>query len=224
MTPQPAPPPLTLASASPRRQELLALAGWGFDLQPASVEEAPQPGETAEAMVRRLAAAKARAALDGSGRTVVAADTVVEHRGEILGKPADAEEAQAMLERLSGNSHRVVTAVAILTPGGSGPELEVCITEVPMRPYSANEAAAYVAGGSPMDKAGAYGIQDGTFQPVAVERLRGCFANVMGMPLCHLARAMRRLGRPAPADVPAACRSHTGYDCPVFESILGEPA
>jgi predicted house-cleaning NTP pyrophosphatase (Maf/HAM1 superfamily) len=126
-----------------------------------------------------------------------------------------------MLERLSGDSHRVVTAVAIFTPGASGPVVEVCITEVPMRPYTSEEAAEYVAGGSPMDKAGAYGIQDGAFQPVSVERLRGCFANVMGMPLCHLARAMRRLGQPAPADVPASCQVHTGYVCPVYESILG---
>jgi hypothetical protein len=66
--------------------------------------------------------------------------------------------------------------------------------------------------------------QDGGFQPVAVDRLHGCFANVMGMPLCHVARAMRRLGYPAPADIPAACRAHTGYDCPVYESILGETA
>jgi len=224
MTPQPASPPITLASASPRRRELLALAGWSFDLQPTLVEETPGPGETAEAMARRLAVAKARAARDGSGRTVVGADTVVEHRGEILGKPRDVGEAQAMLERLSGDSHRVVTAVAIFPPGASGPVLEVCVTEVPMRLYTPDEAAGYVAGGSPMDKAGAYGIQDGAFQPVALQRLRGCFANVMGMPLCHLARAMRRLGQPAPADVPAACRSHTGYDCPVYESILGEPA
>jgi septum formation protein len=224
MTPQPAPPPLILASASPRRQELLVLAGWGFELQPTSVAEAPETGETAEAMARRLAVAKARAALNGSERTVVAADTVVEHRGEILGKPADEGEAQSMLERLSGDSHRVITAVAIFTPGASGPVLDVCVTEVPMRPYTAEEAAEYVAGGSPMDKAGAYGIQDGEFQPVDIGRLRGCFANVMGMPLCHLARAMRRLGWPAPADVPAACRAHTGYDCPVYESILGEAA
>jgi predicted house-cleaning NTP pyrophosphatase (Maf/HAM1 superfamily) len=91
-----------------------------------------------------------------------------------------------------------------------------------MRRYSPGEAAAYVAGGSPLDKAGAYGIQDDGFRPVALEHLHGCYANVMGLPLCHLARALRRLGHPSPRDVPAACRSHTGYDCPVYESILRE--
>jgi predicted house-cleaning NTP pyrophosphatase (Maf/HAM1 superfamily) len=91
-----------------------------------------------------------------------------------------------------------------------------------MRPYSPREVAAYVAGGSPLDKAGAYGIQDDGFLPVDLERLTGCYANVMGLPLCHLARALRRLGHPSPADVPAGCRAHTGYDCPVYESILRE--
>jgi septum formation protein len=173
-------------------------------------------------MALRLALAKARAASDGSGRFAVGADTVVEYRGEILGKPADGREAQAMLERLSGESHRVITALAILAPDGSTPVTEVCVTNVPMRPYSPGEAAAYVAGGSPLDKAGAYGIQDDGFSPVALEHLHGCYANVMGLPLCHLARALRRLGHPSPRDVPAACRSHTGYDCPVYESILRE--
>lgn len=224
MMTQSAPPLLTLASASPRRRELISLAGWSFDLQPAAVEEIPSAGETAETMAARLALAKARAAARNPGGLTLGADTVVEHRGEILGKPADTREALAMLERLSGESHRVITAVAIVGPGIPRPDLEICITEVPMRPYTVAEAAAYVAGGSPLDKAGAYGIQDGGFQPVAVDRLHGCFANVMGMPLCHVARAMRRLGYPAPADIPAACRAHTGYDCPVYESILGETA
>ncbi len=221
---EPALPLLTLASASPRRRELLALGGWSFTLAPASIDEQPKSGESAEAMAVRLALAKARRAGRAPGGFALGADTVVEHRGEILGKPGDAGSAQAMLERLAGESHRVVTALAILGPNGAAATTEVCITQVPMRAYSPKEAAAYVAGGSPLDKAGAYGIQDATFQPVDVERLYGCFANVMGLPLCHLARAMRRLGHPAPADVPAACRAHTGYDCPVYASILRETA
>ena len=221
---EPAPPLLTLASASPRRRELLLLGGWTFALEPASVDERPEPGEAAEAMAVRLALDKARAAAGGPGRLALGADTVVEHRGEVLGKPGDAGEAQAMLERLAGERHRVVTALAILGPDRARPAIEVCVTDVPMRGYTAAEAAAYVAGGSSLDKAGAYGIQDDGFQPVDVGRLHGCFANVMGLPLCHLARAMRRLGHPAPADVPAACRAHTGYDCPVYESILRETA
>jgi septum formation protein len=219
-----APPLLTLASASPRRRELIALGGWSFTLAPTSVEERPAPGEGAEAMAVRLALAKARATESVPGAFALGADTVVEHAGEILGKPGDASEAQAMLERLAGESHRVVTALAILGPDGAPPTLETCITQVPMRDYTSEDAAAYVAGGSPLDKAGGYGIQDDGFQPVDVARLHGCFANVMGLPLCHLARAMRRLGHPAPADVPAACRAHTGYDCPVHESILRETA
>jgi predicted house-cleaning NTP pyrophosphatase (Maf/HAM1 superfamily) len=103
---------------------------------------------------------------------------------------------------------------------GAAQEMELCVTSVPMRDYTDREISAYIDSGSPMDKAGAYGIQDRGFNPVEIAQLNGCFANVMGLPLCHLLRAMRRLGQDTPCDVPLACQSFTSYDCPVHSDIL----
>ena len=212
---------LRLASASPRRRELLALLGLPLRLAPAAIDERPRPDESAEALVRRLAAAKAREAAAGTrDELVIGADTVVEHAGRLLGKPADDAEAAGMLAALAGNTHRVLSAVAVLDPQRGRERVEACETEVPMRAYGLDEIAAYVASGSPLDKAGAYGIQDRGFDPVDVERLRGCFANVMGLPLCHLTRALRALGQDPPADVARACQQALDYTCPVYTEIL----
>ncbi len=97
--------------------------------------------------------------------------------------------------------------------------IEVCETSVPMRSYEEPELRAYIEGGSPFDKAGAYGIQDEAFRPVDLDAMRGCYANVMGLPLCHLGRAIKRLGYPPVVDIPQACMSHTGYDCDVYPLI-----
>lgn len=211
---------ILLASNSPRRRELLSLAGWDFHISPAQVDETPHPGESAERYVLRLSESKARAAAPyaGEARLVVAADTTVVDRGEILGKPRHEAEAVAMLERLRGGIHQVYTAVAILDPRTGAQSTDICRTDVPMRAYSDKELREYVASGDPLDKAGAYAIQHAGFHPV--ENLEGCFANVMGLPLCHLARTLRRFGLHPPQDVPGACQAHLGYDCPVFEDIL----
>jgi len=224
MSPDLARPLIGLASASPRRRELLGLTGWAVSNLPAGVDEVPLAGETAEVLARRLALAKARAAAaspDGLAVTL-GADTIVVDGGRMMGKPADAAEAAEMLERLRGGTHRVLTALALVDPRRGTELVELCETAVPMRDYTRDEVAGYVASGSPLDKAGAYGIQDGGFQPVALERLEGCFANVMGLPLCHLVRGMRRLGHVPPADVPTACQEHTAYACRVFDRILRE--
>lgn len=213
---------LRLASASPRRRELLAVLGLPLRIASATVDERAQPDEPAEALVRRLALAKARAAAHDSapGEVVIGADTVVELDGRLLGKPADHAEAAAMLTALAGRSHRVFSALALLDPARGHAHLELCQTEVPMRAYDPAEVAAYVATGSPLDKAGAYGIQDRDFEPVAVGRLHGCFANVMGLPLCHLTRALRALGQDPPLDVALACQTALDIDCPVHAEIL----
>jgi MAF protein len=167
-----------------------------------------------------LAVAKARLAAEqeGQGEIVLAADTVVAKADRILGKPLDQTEAHRMLMDLRAQSHQVITALMLI---GDGQEaIEICETTVPMRDYGPKEVSEYVATGSPLDKAGAYGIQDSGFDPVAVEKMEGCFANVMGLPLCHLVRAMRSLGQTPEADVPLACQAHTGYDCPVYPEIL----
>jgi len=216
----PAPLELILASASPRRRQLLALLGLPFRVRAAAVEEAPRPGEPPRQTAARLARAKARAvAADHTAALVVGCDTLVELEGEVLGKPAHEAEARRMLGRLRGCPHHVVTGIALV---GSGQEVvETVTTAVHMRDYSAAELAQYVASGDPLDKAGAYAIQHATFRPVA--RWVGCYANVIGLPLCHLARALALWFVRPPADVPLACQRHIRQRCTVYPQILPSP-
>jgi MAF protein len=215
-----APPRFVLASASPRRRQLLALGGWAFEVAPADVDETPRPGEAPGGYVRRLAEDKARAAagLRPEADAVIAADTTVVQGGEILGKPADAAEAEAMLRRLRGRDHQVLTAIAVLRLSDGRLESDLAATSVPMRDYSDEEMAAYIASGDPFDKAGAYAIQHPGFDPAP--DIGGCYANVVGLPLCHLTRTLARLGFAPRADVPAACQHELEYDCPVYRQIL----
>jgi len=211
--------PLILASASPRRRELLALTGLAFQVAPAQVDETPLPDESPEAFVRRISWDKAETvAGQRSPGMVVAADTIVVDEGRILGKPADAAEARQMLQALRGRSHRVLTAVSVIDPRSGNRLPDLACTDVPMREYGDQEIEGYIASGDPFDKAGAYAIQHAGFRPV--NGLRGCYANVMGLPLCHLARTLRRLSVTLPRDVPQACQAHTGYDCPVYQDVL----
>jgi septum formation protein len=218
---------LYLASNSPRRKELLSLAGWGYTLLHLHVDESPMFNEDGVEYVKRIAKSKtftasSQAGVDG---VIIAADTAVIDRGtsgktEILGKPGDQDEAVEMLRSLRGHTHQVFTAISILRAQDGTILSDLCATDVRMRNYSDEEIEAYVASGDPMDKAGAYAIQHTGFHPV--ERLQGCFANVMGLPLCHLARSLTHLGITPIADVPQACQAALGYDCPVFHLILQE--
>jgi septum formation protein len=186
---------LVLASNSPRRRQLLRLAGWSFQVSPAEIDETPLPGENPASYVSRLAQEKAftTASQVASGSVILAADTAVVDGDEILGKPASSAQAVEILARLRGRPHQVFTAIAWMRAGDKdGPLSEVCSTNVYMRNYSDEEVLDYVASGDPMDKAGAYAIQHRGFDPV--ERLEGCFTNVMGLPLCYLYRAMGKLG------------------------------
>ena len=215
---------LFLASTSPRRRELLHLSGWGFHVLSVEIDESPLPGEPPTEYVCRMAEGKALAAesqLKAEG-IAVAADTTVADGDRVLGKPADPQEAAEMLRQLRGRSHLVHTAIAILRYGEHKIHLDLCTTEVPMRRYSDEEITAYIATGDPFDKAGGYAIQHKGFHPVA--GLAGCYANVVGLPLCHLVRSLERLGiRPA-ADVPARCQERLAYDCGVYEAILAGKA
>jgi MAF protein len=215
---------LVLASSSPRRRQLLALTGWNFTLRPASIDERPSPGEHPGEYVLRLARDKASAAaLDALPALYLGADTTVADGMEILGKPLDDLDAGRMLRQLRGKEHTVYTAVVLHANHGAQTIIEVCATRVPMRNYSDDEIDAYIRSGDPQDKAGAYGIQHPEFRPV--ERFRGCYASVMGLPLCHLERGLRRIIGPSPSDVPAACQAALNYDCPVHAAILrGENA
>ena len=231
---------LLLASASPRRRELIKLLGVPVETASADVDEVPLPGERAAEMARRLSLEKAGTASSFipvralAGRILLASDTVVSLDGEPLGKPRDAAEARSMLQELRGRVHQVYTAITLIdmrpahraVPGVSedgglsaSPMItDLACSDVPMRNYADEEIEAYIASGDPFDKAGAYAIQHAGFHPV--ENFSGCFANVMGLPLCHVTRSLRKLGVEAPNDVPMLCQKHIRYECPVFETIL----
>lgn len=220
-----APPLLLLASNSPRRRQLLALGGWTFNVEVSNSDESILPNELPEVYVRRLAQAKARAVIERAQpeQVIIGADTSVVIDGEILGKPLDADDARAMLRRLRGRTHQVYTGIAVVCTSdstGAGEKVlsDVCITDVPMRDYSDDEIEAYVRSGDPMDKAGSYGIQHPQFQPVA--HMAGCYASVMGLPLCHLTVLLGHLGITPQADLPGNCQATLAYCCPVFRSIL----
>jgi MAF protein len=210
---------LVLASNSPRRHELLALGGWSFQVAPANVDETALPDESPAAYVQRVALAKGQAVLPHTapGVVVVAADTTVADGLQILGKPADKKEALRMLHQLRGRTHQVFTALAILRHS-TLPLVDLCETLVPMRNYSDLEMETYISSGDPFDKAGAYAIQHPGFRPVPI--LDGCYANVVGLPLCHLLRTLRQTGAYDHADLPAACQAALRYRCAVYQQFL----
>jgi septum formation protein len=174
--------PLVLASGSPRRRELLAHAGFHFEVQVSSVVESRRPDEDAIRFATRLAREKAEDvfARRAPGVVVLGADTVVVCDGEVMGKPADAADATRMLLRLSGRTHQVVTGVAVVWREASA-EVAAELTHVTMRTISPQEVSDYVAGGEPMDKAGAYAIQG--YAGRWIPRINGCYFNVVGLPL-----------------------------------------
>jgi MAF protein len=149
---------------------------------------------------------------------ILAADTAVVDRNAILGKPKDMAEAMAMLLRLRGRSHRVYTGIAVLRMSDGKLVTDLCVTVVPMRDYNNKEIEAYIATRDPLDKAGAYAIQHPVFHPV--ESLTGCYASVMGLPLCHLTRSLRKMEITPKNDVPAECQSSLGYTCPISIAVL----
>jgi septum formation protein len=189
--------------------------GLPFAVRVADVDEAGLPGERPAELVARLSREKAQhvAALHPDA-AVIGADTIVTQDGALLGKPAGPDEAAAMLARLRDRPHQVYSGVTVASPACPAGQSAVVESTVWMRAYTDDEIAAYVAGGSPLDKAGAYGIQDAEMRPVA--RMEGCYASVMGLPLCALAGLLRRClpaSAPAPCDVPTACRAVTGMSC-----------
>jgi septum formation protein len=190
---------LVLASASPRRRELLGQLGLSFEVSAADIDETPQQGERAQAYVLRLAREKARAvATRHPGAWVLAADTTVALGDELLGKPRDAAEAREMLGRLSGRTHEVHTGVALAGP--SGEHSTVVRTQVTFRSLSPGEIAWYAGTGEPLDKAGSYAVQGkGGFLVAAVD---GSPTNVIGLPLGETLELLARAGLPLPWSVP----------------------
>ncbi|MDX1675341.1 MAG: nucleoside triphosphate pyrophosphatase [Longimicrobiales bacterium] len=185
-------PPLVLASASPRRARLLRQIGLTFAVDPARVDEAALPDETAADHVRRLALEKARTvAARHPAAVVIGGDTVVVLDDEILTKPASLADAVATLLRLQGREHRVESGVAMVAPDGRVASAVVG-ADVRFRPFDAGLAEAYVATGEPMDKAGGYGIQGKG--AVLVESIRGDYFTIMGLPVARLVRMLEELG------------------------------
>lgn len=189
--------PLLLASASPRRRELLEQIQLVFEVSPTDVDETPQPGESPEMLVERLSIAKAKAALEcgAPGQWVLAADTVVVVDDEALGKPADFADAAAMLQRLSGGEHQVVTGMALCRPGEPMCACTVT-TRVRMRPLTPSDIERYWATGEPQGKAGAYAIQGRG--AAFVEWIAGSYTNVVGLPLFELEQWLAEIPDPPP--------------------------
>ena len=231
---------LVLASASPRRREILSHLKLPFAVQPADVDETPLPAESPADMVLRLSRAKAAKLSDERGKPagvdpaarrpaspagasrkadgapsdvdrhappgvdekiVIAADTTVALDGLIIGKPTGAADAEYILRQLNGRMHQVFTGLTLCTAGGRQWSA-LCETRVYMRRYDEAELLAYVASGEVYDKAGAYAIQDALFHPV--ERIEGCYLNVMGLPLCELINGLQALGIEIDATEPVA--------------------
>lgn len=187
---------LILASASPRRRELLSRLGLEFTVMAAQADETLLPGLSPQEQVVRLSKIKAQAVRDSlecrPGQVIISADTVVVLEERILGKPKDAAQAAQMLEALSGREHLVLTGVTVLSDAGLQHLCEE--TRVFFRPLTQTEITAYIHTGEPMDKAGAYGIQG--YGALFVEKLIGDYYNVMGLPLCALGQMLRRAGIP----------------------------
>jgi septum formation protein len=181
---------LLLASASPRRSEILVQAGISFVVRPADVDETPLPGEPPQDYVTRIAIKKATAIPAAPGDLVLGADTTVVLEGEMFAKPEDASDAARMLQRLSGHRHVVLTGTCLKSAERTA--VDCTETSVWFAALSAAEIAAYLASGEPMDKAGAYAIQG--LASKFVERIEGCYFNVMGLPVSLVYRRLEEAG------------------------------
>lgn len=184
---------IILASTSPRRKELLRQIGLDFRVDPADVDERVLPGESPEEYAVRVALDKARVAAARAGTgIVIAADTVVVLGDEILGKPVDAADAERMLMMLSGNVHRVITGLAVMDAATGKALTRTTVTRVWFRSLTPQEIISYVATGEPLDKAGAYGIQERG--ALLVDKIDGCYFNVVGLPLSLLGELLHDVG------------------------------
>ncbi|MDR0405725.1 MAG: Maf family protein [Clostridiales bacterium] len=188
---------IILASASPRRKELLSRICASFEVIPSDADEAFDPSAACAENVRNIALAKALAVVRAGGVAagdcvVIGADTVVSIDGEPLGKPRDADDAARMLARLSGRAHTVFTGYAAVRGSDGKTEAGVEETTVLFRELSGGEIAEYIKTGEPMDKAGAYGVQG--IGAIFITRIEGDYSNVMGLPLCRMALTLRKFG------------------------------
>lgn len=210
---------LILASGSPRRRQLLSLMGIPFVVKAAGVDESQLYGEPPTELALRVSQTKALSVSEARpDELIVAADTIVVLGGEVLGKPKDPDEARQMLRRLRGRPHLVYTGVTVWHPASRRIVCQLGESSVWMRDYDDDEIDRYVESDDPLDKAGAYAIQHPGFDPVS--RVEGCWLNVMGLPLCHLGRALAQFDVPVPTNVPGTCKAFNQRDCAVSSEIL----
>lgn len=242
---------IILASNSPRRKQLLAFGNWPFQVFPVDINEKVLPGEEPDQYVLRLSQEKAEAARlsinrqNEAGDVIVSADTTVvlqlnekdqdaarvlpefrhvERESSshyiILGKPADAQQAERILRILRNRTHQVYTGITVLRIADGFTQSIVCITDVPMRDYPDDEMVAYIASGDPFDKAGAYAIQHRGFHPA--QQLHGCYANVMGLPVCHLSVLLTKFHYPQGSGIAEQCLKAFDYACPISAQVLAQ--
>ena len=214
-------PLLTLASASPRRRELLTELGLDFRVIPSNAPEEPIPGESPQEMVQRLSQDKANTVAEQlSDGFVVGADSVVVLNGRAIGKPQDQAEAREMLMELRGTEHQVTTGLTVKNVNTGRSLTDSMTADIVMRDFSDAEMEASIESGVPMDKAGAYAVQDRDFRPAQLKS--GCYSNVVGLPLCRLLEMLEELGYPKPSSLPATVGDGCIAECP-FRKGAGGP-
>ncbi len=213
-----------LASKSPRRKKLLGNLIESFLVIDPDIQEDQDQGEPALDYVIRIAREKALAAgalipseLESDG-IILAADTIVVDDDKILGKPIDSHDAAQMLAELRGKCHQVYSGIAVYDLAQRTLKTNMVCSEVVMREYTDKEIEDYIASGDPFDKAGAYAIQNPSFNPAPA--FRNCYANVMGLPLCHLSLLMKEVHGEYYQDVADRCQQSINYQCPVYAGIL----
>jgi MAF protein len=210
---------LVLASSSPRRVQLLSLLGVEYQVLTAEIDERLRAGETPEEYVSRLAVSKSKAInpLSTERSVILAADTAVVDENHILGKPVDANQAINMLRKLRARTHYVFTCLSVRDKSTEEVITDLCVTEVSMRSYNESEIKDYVDSGDPLDKAGAYAIQNAGFNPV--QEISGCYTNVVGLPLCHLTELLKQKKIKHQEFTTVGCRSSHGYNCRLIEQV-----
>jgi 23S rRNA (uracil1939-C5)-methyltransferase len=207
-------PPLVLASGSPRRRELLTELGLDFVVQPSNAPEEQQDGESAEDMVRRLSRDKALTVAAGlTEGYVIGADSTVVLAGQSIGKPEDEDDARRMLRELRGTEHQVTTGLTVMNVATGQRLTDHMTAEVVMREFTDAEMETSIASGTPMDKAGAYAVQDEEFRPATLKD--GCFTNVVGLPLCRLLEMLTELGYEPPANLATSVGGRCLGYCPI---------
>ena len=218
---KPPSPRLTLASASPRRQELMDILGLEFTITPADLPEDPIPGESPVEMVRRLSLEKAQAvAANMDSGLVIGADSTVVFEGQAVGKPLDDDDARRMLRQLSGTTHHVSTGITVVDAASGRVLSDAMTSQITLRELSGQEIEASIASGVPRDKAGAYAVQDTELRPAS--DWEGCYNNIVGLPICLLLEMLQELGYHLPDGWRVPGEIACGDDCPTIAASREE--